>query len=241
MGVLRVGGPEPRRPLCWGTEIESLWAHSQLIGGDIPILVGWWCCTCYALWCWDAVCLILGVLSLVKCLPFETAAVAPFRGVGGVDRTWVAWGQTPVIWLGTIPWLGWGFELFVELLPLLWWYHCSVWWFVCLDLQCSLSCPLHPNVVPKSWFSLPSAGSVSVHPMSTIWPLCSVLALSLKRLHLPSNPAGSGVRLDSLWCPSCSCCLGHLSTGELSWEVWTALGWKEASMGWWKLWTAHVF
>lgn len=42
----------------------------------------------------DAVCLILGVLSLVKCLPFETAAVAPLRGVGGVDRTWIGWGQT---------------------------------------------------------------------------------------------------------------------------------------------------
>lgn len=39
-------------------------------------------------------CLILGVLSLVKCLPFETAAAAPLRGFGGIDRTWVAWGQT---------------------------------------------------------------------------------------------------------------------------------------------------
>lgn len=39
-------------------------------------------------------CLILGVLNLVKCLPFETAAVAPLGGVGGVDRTLAAWGQT---------------------------------------------------------------------------------------------------------------------------------------------------
>lgn len=59
---------------------------------------------------------------------------------------------------------------------------------MCLDLQCSLSCPLHPSVVPRSWLSLPSAGSVSVHPLSTVWPLCSVLA-----------PPQQSCRL---WCPS---------------------------------------
>lgn len=61
--------------------------------------------------------------------------------------------------------------------------------------------------------------------------LFSILASDLKHLRLYSNAADSGVRLNSLWCLSCSCCLGHLTTGELNREVQAALGWKGVSVG----------
>lgn len=104
-----------------------------------------------------------------------------------------------------------------------------MWWFLCLDLPCSLSCPLHPHVVPKH---LCMPGVLTVLSLSRTWPFFfSVWASSLKHLHLYSNPTDSGVPLKSLWCLSCSCCLGCLTTGELNPEVQTVLSWNECLGG----------
>ena len=69
---------------------------------------------------------------------------------------------------------------------------------------------------PKSWLSLCSTWSCECPPPAHNLALFSVLASNLKHSRLYSNPADSGVRLNSLWCLSCSCCLGHLTTGELN-------------------------
>lgn len=217
MGALRIGGPEPRRPLCWGTEIESLWAHSQLIGGDIPVPVGWWCCTCCACRCWGAACLVLGVLSLVKCLLCETAAAAPLRGVGGTDRTWVAWGQTAVNWLGTSP--DWGGSL------------SSLWsCFLCSD-GITVVCDglfvwifsVHYLVLYTPVWS-PKAGSPSL--MMEVWVStpCPQFGLSVLFWHSAWSVCTSPAILQALvsvWIPFGVC------PAALVWDTWAQESWAE--------------
>lgn len=145
--------------------------------------------------------------------PLELLQLPP---LGELAQTGPGWFRFEHQWAGWAHLLtGLGFWSLCWAVTLLWWYQCSVWWFVCLDLQCSLSCPLHPAVVPKSWFSLPSAGSVSVHPLSIIWPLFWHPAW-----RVCTSPAILQA-LVSIWIPFDVC------PAVIVWDTWAQESWAE--------------